>query len=62
MGDPLLRLNPDKRHTLQAELSVLSAPWSSPPKESPIMEAIEEPVDLGTFEEYRQAHPEFFRD
>jgi len=58
MGDPLLHLHGD---TLPRAFA-LSAAWESPPEDSELMIEIARTAELGTFEEYRAAHPEFFED
>ena len=58
MGDPLLHLHGD---TLPRAFA-LSATWESPPEDSELMIEIARTAELGTFEEYRAAHPEFFED
>jgi hypothetical protein len=58
MGDPLLHLHGNSLPRLLA----LSTPWSDPPEDSEIMIEIAKTTELGTFEEYREAHPEFFQE
>lgn len=58
MGDPLLRLSGDLLSWSRAAPSA----WEPPPALDEIMETIAAESMLGTFEEYRASHPEFFDD
>ena len=58
MGDPLLHLYP--RADALRQVSELSSSQPTSPEYGDIMREIARTADLGTFEEYREAHPHFF--
>lgn len=61
MGDPLLRLHGDQAPPPRSPSSPPWLPWL-PPAYDPTMFEVARTARLGTFEEYRAEHPEFFED